>query len=165
MSEKRQVVLFIGLVLLISWSCEAYIASHGGVAHFGISGLLALMWIPGVLSLLIRAIARSGIGDVGFVLGELKYYIYAVFIPLGLALLTGLLCAVLDIRQFALIEADGLEQIGLVLLSMIAIGLLGAFGEELGWRGFLLPKLIAIGFSHPYAVTGLVWACWHLPLI
>jgi membrane protease YdiL (CAAX protease family) len=112
-----------------------------------------------------RALGNWRCGDVGFVIGESKYYLYAVFIPLGLALLTGLLCAVFDIRRFAPIEADGLERVSPVLLSMIAVGLLGAFGEELGWRGFLLPKMVANGVPHPYVASGLVWACWHLPLI
>jgi len=165
MSEKAQVVLFIVLVLLTSWSYEAYIASHGGVAHFGLPGLLALMSIPGLLSLLMRLVMRSGIADVGFVIGKAKYYLYAVSMPLALALLTALLCTILDIRRFALIDADALDRVGPVLLSMGGFGLLGAFGEELGWRGFLLPKLVAGGISHPYAASGLVWASWHLPLI
>jgi membrane protease YdiL (CAAX protease family) len=48
---------------------------------------------------------------------------------------------------------------------MIGLGLIGAFGEELGWRGFLLPKMVGARILHPYFVSGLVWAGWHLPLI
>ena len=48
---------------------------------------------------------------------------------------------------------------------MLSVGLFVAFGEELGWRGFLLPKMVAGGIPHPYLASGLVWAGWHLPLI
>jgi membrane protease YdiL (CAAX protease family) len=84
---------------------------------------------------------------------------------LALALITGLLCVILDVRQFALIGVDALRAMGPITLSVLAFGLLGAFGEELGWRGFLLPKMIAADIPHPYLASDIVWAIWHLPLI
>lgn len=39
-------------------------------------------------------------------------------------------------------------------------------GEELGWRGFLVPELGKwMGFTGVALVSGLVWAVWHWPLI
>ena len=40
------------------------------------------------------------------------------------------------------------------------------FGEELGWRGYLLPKLTK-GLSKFSAtiITGLIWGIWHIPII
>ncbi len=45
-------------------------------------------------------------------------------------------------------------------------GCASSLGEEIGWRGFLLPELIKI-MSFPKAafLSGLVWAVWHYPLI
>jgi CAAX protease family protein len=38
-------------------------------------------------------------------------------------------------------------------------------GEEPGWRGFALPRLIArFGPIVGTVILGIVWACWHLPL-
>lgn len=51
---------------------------------------------------------------------------------------------------------------GLIALEILFFG----YGEELGWRGFLIPRLEAGGRS-PYAATTMfipVWAAWHLPL-
>jgi membrane protease YdiL (CAAX protease family) len=39
------------------------------------------------------------------------------------------------------------------------------FGEELGWRGYLLPKLMPLGRLKAYTVVGVFWGLWHAPLI
>src|SRR3546814_4714751 len=40
----------------------------------------------------------------------------------------------------------------------------GALGEELGWRGFALPRLLELMDARRASLLlGLVWAVWHLP--
>jgi membrane protease YdiL (CAAX protease family) len=48
--------------------------------------------------------------------------------------------------------------------SMIGLQLVtGATGEELGWRGFLIPRLASrFGFTNAAIVSGLLWSGWHL---
>jgi len=41
-----------------------------------------------------------------------------------------------------------------------------ALGEEIGWRGFLVPELFkTMGFTSAALFSGVVWACWHYPLV
>lgn len=40
-----------------------------------------------------------------------------------------------------------------------------ALGEELGWRGWLLPRLLPYGVGTALLVSGVVWGLWHAPLI
>ncbi len=41
-----------------------------------------------------------------------------------------------------------------------------AMGEEIGWRGFLVPELFKVtGFTGVGLVSGAMWALWHFPLI
>ena len=98
-SNKKLVLSFVLLVLLTSWSYEAFIIFGGGVARFGLAGLVILMWIPGLLSILLRLVLGLGFGDVRFIAGRPRYYGYALLIPLALALITGLLSVILDIRD------------------------------------------------------------------
>ena len=51
------------------------------------------------------------------------------------------------------------------LIAGISVNAVAAFGEELGWRGFLLDEFRRIGFWPASFTIGLVWGLWHLPLI
>ena len=40
-----------------------------------------------------------------------------------------------------------------------------AFGEEWGWRGYLLPRLLPLGQWPALLISGAIWGFWHAPLI
>lgn len=54
-------------------------------------------------------------------------------------------------------------------LAAVPLGALvnsvAALGEEVGWRGWLLPALLPLGTWPALLVTGAVWGLWHSPLI
>ena len=55
-----------------------------------------------------------------------------------------------------------------ILSGMIAgatINALAAFGEELGWRGFLFVELKPLGFIKSSLIIGTIWGIWHAPII
>lgn len=64
---------------------------------------------------------------------------------------------------------DQLTTIALVQLLTLPISVLvaslSAFGEELGWRGWLLPNLLPLGTWPALLVSGAIWGVWHAPLI
>jgi membrane protease YdiL (CAAX protease family) len=47
----------------------------------------------------------------------------------------------------------------------ISLSLLLAFGEEIGWRGYLLPHLLPLGRTRALLVSGLLHGLFHLPLM
>jgi|SRR5690625_1596041 len=53
---------------------------------------------------------------------------------------------------------------GQSLLGGITINAIFAFGEEIGWRGFLLREFQALGFWKASLLIGLIWGLWHAPL-
>lgn len=59
-----------------------------------------------------------------------------------------------------------------LLASLLASATLGtvlscltAFGEEVGWRGYMPTRLVTAGVPKPVLISGLIWALWHVPLI
>ena len=55
-----------------------------------------------------------------------------------------------------------------LVVNLSILGVFGTFtalGEEIGWRGYLQPRLDAAGVRHSVAVVGLAWAAFHTPII
>ena len=51
-----------------------------------------------------------------------------------------------------------------LLVTPFINGVFG-FGEEFGWRGYLLPRLMPLGKARAYTLVGVIWGLWHAPLI
>ena len=56
-------------------------------------------------------------------------------------------------------------QITQAILIAPFINGLAAFGEEFGWRAYLLPKLVPLGGRKAMLIMGLIWGVWHWPVI
>lgn len=51
------------------------------------------------------------------------------------------------------------------LIAGVSINAIFAFGEEIGWRGYLVELFKGQGFIRTSVVTGAIWGLWHAPLI
>lgn len=119
----------------------------------------------------------------GWQWGETRYQILSYLIPLGystftysIAWLTGI--AALDPAQSAdalsrwlgLGPMSGPFATGLCFLVVATTGVIEncatTLGEEIGWRGFLVPELAKrFSFTATAVVSGVIWALWHVPII
>jgi len=117
------------------------------------------------------------------------YSLLGIFVPIVLALAALPIGALLGVYPADFVGFSGFEQsitaqlqavgasglplpigalvaVQLLMLPLAAfINLLPALGEELGWRGWLLPKLMPLGVLPAILISGVIWGLWHAPLI
>ncbi|RRJ32660.1 CPBP family intramembrane glutamic endopeptidase [Halocatena pleomorpha] len=62
-------------------------------------------------------------------------------------------------EQFVLIQTIS------ALTIATAINCVATFGEEFGWRAYLVPKLLPLGNRQAVLLSGVIWGVWHWPLI
>lgn len=150
----------------------------------------AAMFFPAIGVLLTRLITKEGFRNAWLkpnLKGNIKYYLLIWFGPGILTLLgAGLYFLVfpknldLTFSYFvATLESTGapMEElpipIGLLMLVQCmqalflapALNFVTCFGEEWGWRGYLLPKMSKQFSTVPtLLITGIIWGLWHAPL-
>jgi uncharacterized protein len=146
-----------------------------GIALFlspglGMLSLLLVMMTPLVSVLIMKLIVTregwslDGWSDLGLQRLGLRQWIVAAGLPI----------AVLAVA-YGVVWSTGIAQLDLSRMSLwgpwdgilinVAISLVLCFGEEIGWRGYLLPKLMVLGHRPALLISGLLQAVWHVPFI
>jgi uncharacterized protein len=74
-----------------------------------------------------------------------------------------LIVQALGLGEFRWSEATWFVYLMLLLIALPLTVL--TFGEEYGWRGYLLPRLLPLGEIRASVQLGLIWGVWHLPLL
>lgn len=142
------------------------IIAGGGLGTRGGLYVVALMWCPGVSALVTRLVFQHNVRGEGWALrrASIRWAVIAYVLPLGYATVAyGLVwLARLGVVDFGRFRINP----WLFLVYGSFGSLLTATGEELGWRGFLVPALARrMPFARVAAVSGAIWAAWHVPLI
>lgn len=151
-----------------------------------IMAFTAAMWAPGIGAIVAtRYGLRQPLASLNLRrLGERKAYLWAWLLPPALAIIAGVFTYLFGLGrldlEFTLIKeamrnAPGGQAVPAWLVVLIQAGLsltlaplfntLFGLGEELGWRGFLLPQLLPLGQGRAIWISGAVWGVWHAPAI
>jgi uncharacterized protein len=167
---------YVVLAFGISWAIWITLAALG--VPFVTRTALG-MFGPALACLLVRLLHREGFQDAGLRVvgrdrrGEAGLYLAAYAVPLvlimvgiGLALLAGIQHWILPgYARSARLPVPVPVAIFLALTLNVLASMLFTFGEELGWRGYLLPRLSPLGGPVAAILVGIIWAVWHTPLI
>ena len=176
-SKKKtllRIVLYIVLAYLPVYVLGFAFSDKGGGVTSALAGN-SLMLFPAIAVIITRLITKEGFKDALLGTGRrksAKYYAAAVIFPVLLPLVSGLILHLFIVKSGSIGDSafcDNGMLTAALLLTAPATGLAMAvhgFGEELGWRGYLTPKLEEL-MPTPLAivVTGIIWALWHGPLL
>lgn len=159
--------LYFALTFLVAWTF--WFASGLG-SPGGPHGALLLLgtFSPGLVAigLTLRAQGTPGAARLLRRLFDwqvpVRWYVFAVVYLAGIKLTV----AVVHRVGWGDWPAFGATPWYLMLMATLVSALLGGqAGEEVGWRGYALPRLAErFGFGASSVLLGVVWATWHLPL-
>lgn len=145
-------------------------AAAPAVYALGVFGML----IPSIAHLLTRLVTGEGFFDtyLGVHLkGNGKWYLASIWVKLAKSVVSALLIWRLCAGELSFREAFPLEEpkalIGMLLLQLAftIIVFFPAFGEEWGWRGYMMPKLLKLMPKWAAVLLGgVIWGLWHAPL-
>ncbi len=165
---SKRITLYLVLVFAVSAVFYALIMRNGGLAGAGQLYVLPLMWTPAAAALVTTFVFQRNVRGLGWGLGKPVYYLIAYLLPLFYA---GLVYGLVWLLGLGKVDASALgANLGPSLLKALTVGVLGAsllaLGEEIGWRGLLVPQLARL---HPFGrtalISGIIWGLWHVPLI
>ncbi|GGJ74607.1 abortive infection protein [Glutamicibacter ardleyensis] len=183
----KSISCFTVLSFALAWLVALPLWQGGGLHHPQFTWIaMAMMVTPTIAAVAVSLLQRRGkqfIKESGlapirkpkrFLLAVLLAYlipilliVQAPFIGTWLGVFPG------DFDQFMILKfvsgTDGpvrylLGQAGLILVAGL-LNLIPALGEEIGWRGWLWPKLQPLGQVPALLISGVIWGLWHSPLI
>jgi membrane protease YdiL (CAAX protease family) len=179
----KKIAVFYALTLVFSNVFHAFVLFGGRMDAGNLVYVTGAMWSPCFAALATKRIFAEPIADLPWRWGGARYAWLAYLIPLAYVLPVYLITWVTPLGGF--LEADFLKQTaeqfgwqnlppGIVLILFVlftaTLGLVGktsrALGEEIGWRGFLVPELNkVVGFAGVSVISGLMWAAYHFPVL
>lgn len=175
----KKIIFFYTLTMLLTTAVG--ILTRRAPAN--ITLVTAMMWCPAIAAFLTKRVFSESIRDLGWTWGGGRYQFWSYAAPILYTLPVYVVVWLTGLGGFYNVEfmqatakeygLSGLPLtgalVGYVLITMTAgfIPKTGrALGEEIGWRGFLVPELAKVtGFTSVGLISGIMWAAWHYPSI
>lgn len=184
-TETKRLLIYLALSFTMAWAVffafiltgHRWDGSDPNLESFVGLGMLT----PLLAHILTRMITREGFAMTGmdsmmmgisFKNKKWLFFLFAIFVPwiyfeIGHALILLIYPGLLD--------PDGFRQLGISKSRVVFIPIISilqgtmisfvALGEEGGWRGYMMPKLIKLmGTKKAVLAGGIIWGLWHAPL-
>jgi len=180
----KQLTFFIVFCFSATFFIDYIIYTKGGLEKTHLVALQMLM--PALTTIIVLTVTKDRpiIKMTGIWLRGLKFWLYGYAIILLCVLLAylisalfipGLFNSVKDIQLHILssgapvktanawFNITGLFTLNTVIAPLVNLPIF--LGEEIGWRAFMMPRLLKLFPKYAFVTGGIIWALWHSPII
>lgn len=172
--RQRELTLYFVLVFAWIWIIAGLVFGlpdivtriFGPMSQSNILFVLAT-WGPNIVAFLVTSALRGRAGSFDLVRRfaiwrvGLRWYLVALVAVPALGLGAALIAGTYSESPLGSPAPDLLNRLGPIIVNLLVTG---SLGEELGWRGFVLPRMLQRW--SPLAsslILGATWGLWHLP--
>ena len=192
--ERKRFSIFIMFTFAVTWGVELLLALNGGLSgNLAQVGIIVAMLIPAVGNLFTRKVTAEGFGNLYLrpnFRGNIRWYLLAWLGTTAAVVIGCVLYFLLNPSLFdpnmdyyvgayqELYAQHGMDyttaEIREALILQVTGGILfgpflslpKGFGLELGFRGYMMPKLMdRFSVRTSLLLGGLIWGVWFDPLI
>ena len=182
--DRKQLATYLLLTIAFSSVFYFLIIKSGHLGAGGGSYVLSLMWCPGAAAMLTKKLYGQPLATLGWKWGEPRYQVLSYLIPLAYATVAYVTVWISGLgsfydhdfvdflsKRFELGALRPWMTIALYFAFMATAGVIrscsSALGEEIGWRGFLVPQLSRVtgSFTATALISGVIWSLWHYPIL
>ena len=177
---KKRLLIYLGFSFGMAWLIFFVFIFTGHTWTGSSPEMLSLvslgMLAPAIAHVITRKVTNEGFrltGEKSMMLGiDLKgkkwiFFLLAMFLPVVYSILRDVIVWLFCPEAFGEAEVSSFVVIIYPLISIVSGVVLSfaAFGEEFGWRGYMMPKLIElVGMPKALIIGGIIWGLWHAPL-
>ena len=167
MKPWAPLVKFFVLTYALMWACFITVAVTGIPVYAPLGGVLVLLgtFAPSLVALWLTSRTEGDTGVRALLGGVVKWRVPVRWYLFALAYIPAIKLTAALIHRVA---TGAWPRFGddpwYLILAGITVSTPFQAGEEIGWRGYALPRLAArFGLGRASILLGLIWACWHLP--
>ena len=178
----KKIGCFYALTMLFSGVFGAFVLRAGQMAAGNMLYVTGAMWSPALAAFATKGIFGESIRELPWKWGNARYawlgyaipilYTVPIYVIVWLSGLGAFNVAFLQktAAEFGWKNFPPSITLTLFVLITATIGLIPklsrALGEEIGWRGFLVPELAkVVSFPKVALISGLMWAAYHYPVL
>lgn len=165
--NSKEILIYLGFTFLLTWTIWLLTLSEANLRISQATLIVIATFVPSFVGLFmdykingIRGITKAAKRIVNPKI-SMRWYLYIFGVMPTTMLLSYIVLYLL--RKTMPVSEFSLYAVPLVFIYILFF--MGPLGEEAGWRGFLLRKLITV--YRPFCasvIVGIIWSSWHLPL-
>lgn len=189
--DRKRIYIFVAIAygfsilvaVVVFLNGGIYVKMPGTVRPVAMILMIVLMLAPTIANIVTRLITREGWSNMLLrpnFRGGWRYYLVGWLAPLLAIIVGGVIYYLLFPAQFDPSMSYSTQAFGTqlapgttmwtILLNWLTVWVVATLptlpimlGEELGWRGYLLPKLIPLGGRKAALLIGVIHGAWHWP--